>query len=289
MAHLQSSHIIISRRLFTESKHGFKSSIKDGKIEQNSLPRTWKIQIHSGRYVINKTGFGYGGVQCCSTSSSSSTTTDYQYLGMIEKTDQMGRESQGLVREHGWKVRRMVEEGTEMRKVAQIQAEAFHIPTPFFNQLFFQFFQAEVLSGLLYRLRNSSPDRYACLVAVPASNVSAKSQQGLVGVVDVTVSRDEEVLEHLPGAAEYLYVSGIAVSNSYRRQKVATVLLKACERICVIWGHEYLVLRAYEDDWGARALYANAGYRVVSGDPTWVAWVGRKRRILMIKRSTFRD
>lgn len=42
------------------------------------------------------------------------------------------------------------------------------------------------------------------------------SKQGLVGVVDVTVMREEAVLKHLDGAEEYLYVSGIAVLKDFR-------------------------------------------------------------------------
>ncbi|XP_052188578.1 uncharacterized protein LOC127798959 [Diospyros lotus] len=187
-----------------------------------------------------------------------------------------------LAKEHGWKVRRLAEDPDEMRMVAQVQAEAFHVPMFLFNDLFFLFFQAEVLSALLYRLRNSPPDRYACLVAEP----NADSSGQLVGVVDVTVLRDDAVLEHLPGAEEYLYVSGIAVLNNFRRKKVATALLKACDVLSGLWGFEYLVLRAYENDWGALKLYGNAGYRVVSGDPPWMTtWIGRRRRVLMIKRT----
>jgi hypothetical protein len=44
-----------------------------------------------------------------------------------------------------------------------------------------------------------------------------------------------------------------------------------------------MALRAYEDDSSARGLYSKAGYRVVSRDPGWVTWVGRRRRVLMIK------
>ena len=43
-----------------------------------------------------------------------------------------------------------------------------------------------------------------------------QNQQQLVGVVDVTVFRDADVLPHLLGAEEYLYISGIAVSNNFR-------------------------------------------------------------------------
>lgn len=67
---------------------------------------------------------------------------------------------------------------------------------------------------------------------------------------------------------------------------MATLLLKACDMLSAIWGFDYLVLRAYEDDYGARKLYSNAGYRIVSGDPPWMTtWIGRRRRILMVKQA----
>ena len=50
-------------------------------------------------------------------------------------------------------------------------------------------------------------------------DISTKTQkrcQQLVGVVDVTVLRDNDVLRHLQGADEYLYVSGIAVAHNFR-------------------------------------------------------------------------
>ncbi|KAJ9545858.1 hypothetical protein OSB04_025565 [Centaurea solstitialis] len=205
--------------------------------------------------------------------------------GKYDDDDDDGKgQFSNLVKEYGWQVRRMIEKDDEMRSVANIQAEAFHQPLILFNDVFFQFFQAEVLAGLLYRLRNSPPDRYACLVAETSTSDNQEEKQ-LVGVVDVTVFREESVLKHLSEANEYLYVSGIAVLHNFRRKKVASVLLKACEMVAVLWGYKYLVLRAYEDDLGARKLYTNAGYTIVSGDPVWTtSWIGRRRRILMLKQ-----
>ncbi|OAY75801.1 hypothetical protein ACMD2_01333 [Ananas comosus] len=194
--------------------------------------------------------------------------------------------------------------------VAAVQAEAFHAPVAFFNDLFYEFFKvnlphanfglffdlvnvnlAEVFSALIYKLRNSPPDRYACLVAESESKSDSQQEtaQGLVGVVDVTVQQDRDVLSHLEGAEEYIYVSGIAVLQKFRRKKIATVLLKACDAVSLVWGYDYLALRAYEDDSAARSLYANAGYKVVSKDPFWVTFFGKKRRVLMIKQSAFDD
>lgn len=125
-------------------------------------------------------------------------------------------------------------------------------------------------------------------MAESPSDANSESKTKLVGVVDVTALRDEAVLQHLQGADEYLYVSGLAVSKRFRRRKIGSCLLKSCEMLSVLWGFKYLVLRAYEDDLGARTLYANAGYRVVSRDPPWLtSWIGRRRRVLMIKQSNF--
>lgn len=204
---------------------------------------------------------------------------------------------QYLTSGHGWKVRFLNQEREEMDEVAEIQASAFHSPSPIWDSFVYKIFKAEVLSALLYRIRHSPPDRYACLVAEPdyhtvESGMHGMSENKLAGVVDATAFADKDILCHLEGAEEYLYVSGIAVSANYRRRKVATVLLKACDFLAYLWGFDYLVLRAYEDDVGARTLYARAGYKVVYKDPPWISppwistWLGRKQCVLMVKRAS---
>ncbi|KAF8025490.1 hypothetical protein BT93_F2356 [Corymbia citriodora subsp. variegata] len=227
---------------------------------------------------------GVPALRCAFSSPEGAESGGVTGLSTERRGDGGGGRLEYLVKAHGWGVRRLIEDEVEMRAVARIQAQAFHEPVALFNDLFFQFFQAEVLAGLVYKLRNSPSDRYACLVAEPATSVPKLEDGAVVGVVDVTVLREQAVLRHLPGAQEYLYVSGIAVSESFRRRKVATALLEACDELCIGWGYRYLVLRAHEDDAGARTLYANAGYRVVTEDPVWVSWIGKRRRVLMIKK-----
>ncbi|RVW12225.1 hypothetical protein VitviT2T_028924 [Vitis vinifera] len=287
MASFHSKTAPVFQKHYTEPSCRY-TGINNGGIGIKGCGKSWRINI--GKTRLFKGGRG-SVVQCCSSSSTPSAE-DQRVLRLVGKVGlrekpEYGKDQFGcLVNEYGWKVRRLVEEDGEMRKVAQVQAQAFHVPVALFNDLFFEFFQAEVLSGLVYKLRNSPPDRYACLVAEPA----AETQQEVVGVVDVTALRDEAVLQHLGGAEEYLYVSGIAVLNDFRRQKVATALLKACDMLSILWGFEYLVLRAYEDDLGARKLYSNSGYSVVSGDPPWTStWLGKKRRVVMVKRSNLRE
>lgn len=199
---------------------------------------------------------------------------------------------QYLTSGHGWKVRFLNQEREEMDEVAEIQASAFHSPSPIWDSFFYKIFKAELLSALLYRIRHSPPDRYACLVAEPdyhtvESGMHGMSENKLVGVVDATAFAGKDVLCHLEGAEECLYVSGIAVSANYRRRKVATVLLKACDFLAFLWGFDYLVLRANVDDVGARTLYARAGYKVVYEDPPSIStWTGREQFVLMVKRAS---
>jgi hypothetical protein len=50
-------------------------------------------------------------------------------------------EERYLTRTAGWGVRRMGRVGEEMRRVALVQAEAFHVPVALFNDIFFDFFK----------------------------------------------------------------------------------------------------------------------------------------------------
>ncbi|XVE65386.1 hypothetical protein DITRI_Ditri07aG0176500 [Diplodiscus trichospermus] len=295
MAQLLQSQSFISRTAWTEPRLLLQQT--------HTCTKSWKVIHGKNRASGGTSSFNGCVVRCCTSSSSSSASLSSAKAGVKLAGNYADGDNYNngrwkdteeqplyLASEYGWKVRRLEEDQDEIRKVAQIQAEAFHQPMTFFDDLFFQFFEAEVLAGLIYKLRNSPPSRYACLVAESPTDANAESQRKLVGVVDVTALRDKGVLQHLHGAEEYLYVSGLAVSKSFRRRKIGSCLLKACEMLSVLWGFKYLVLRAYEDDFGARTLYANAGYRVVSGDPPWLtSWIGRRRRVLMIKHCNFLD
>ncbi|ESQ27998.1 hypothetical protein EUTSA_v10019029mg [Eutrema salsugineum] len=254
MAHLP-------QRLYSAARPEFQYPGRSGQ----GTDRRWKLSW--SRFPVI--------VRCASTESLTSLTQNAAEI-----------ELKYLVSQHGWGVRRLRrDDEDELRRVALVQAEAFHIPLALFNDFFFMFFQAEVLSALLYKLKNSSPDRYACLVAEQTNEAEKSSSSSVVGVVDITVQTENSVLRHFPGDEEYLYVSGLAVSKAQRRKKMASTLLKACDVICYLWGVKLLALRAYEDDAAARNLYSNAGYSVIESDPPWTStWIGRKRRVLMTKR-----
>lgn len=63
-------------------------------------------------------------------------------------------EERYLAREAGWGVRRMGRVGEEMRRVALVQAEAFHVPVALFNDFFFDFFKVCITSNAFICTRN---------------------------------------------------------------------------------------------------------------------------------------
>lgn len=85
--------------------------------------------------------------QCCNSSSPGNELEVISEDVFAGNGGSYSRRSTGdqvgllLSNEHGWEVRRLDETEDEMRKVAQIQAEAFYEPPILFHDLFFEFFQ----------------------------------------------------------------------------------------------------------------------------------------------------
>lgn len=140
MARFLSSYPSASRKIYTDPSSGYKlvkrvpsSNLINGKgyfehieRERNSL------------------------VQCCTSSTSSAEEVGLVGNGRANsaingKGDELGY----LVNEYGWKVKRLTLKGDEMKKAAQVQAEAFHEPAPFFDDFFFHFFQVLFLFNLI--------------------------------------------------------------------------------------------------------------------------------------------
>lgn len=87
-------------------------------------------------------------LQCSSTSSSQLSCSDQSVRLQAESGSGNGKlkhKYEYLVCDYGWRVRRLVENADEIRKAVQVQAQAFHVPVPLFDHLFFQFFQVLLL------------------------------------------------------------------------------------------------------------------------------------------------
>lgn len=159
MAHLLRHYSFTSTSVWTEARlhHQAHASIKLSNHRQGR----WKI-------CGKKRASGNGCVvQCCTSSSSSAAAkAGVELTGNVEE-DNNGRRGEKeveqplyLASEYGWKVRRLEEDQPEITKVAQIQAEAFHQPMAFFDDLFFQFFQVSFIFLLFLFLHLSFSLRF---------------------------------------------------------------------------------------------------------------------------------
>lgn len=139
MAHLHYNHPIVVERSEKDLYWGCRG-IKDYYL--SSASTSWKIPCCSVSFINQTTRLKRDRrlVRCCSSSSTSTSAdpTKIEQSGIYEnKKLQFGC----LVSDVNWQVRRMVETEDEMRKVAEVQAEAFHEPVFLFNDLFFEFFK----------------------------------------------------------------------------------------------------------------------------------------------------
>ncbi|GAQ79522.1 hypothetical protein KFL_000320210 [Klebsormidium nitens] len=156
--------------------------------------------------------------------------------------------------------------------------------------------KAEILDTLLRMRNNSKPGKYFSLVAVPQDDSKPGGRQlenlpSIVGSVDLILLQKEDVLRFIEGASEYMYVSGMAVHNEYKRQGIGTLLLKGVESKVKALGIQYIALQVYAENHVAQTLYEKAGYQAVHTSSAWaletmLPGTQGKRRVLMIKRMT---
>lgn len=165
MAHLLQSQSFISRSAWTEPRLQHHQAHTCIKLSDHHHPHHGSRKVIYGKKGASGAGghYSFNGcvVQCCTSSSpppppalissakagvnlTGKNADDQDSNGRWKDTDQ--EQPLYLASEYGWKVRRLEEEDQlEMRKVAQIQAEAFHQPIAFFDDLFFQFFKVSLL------------------------------------------------------------------------------------------------------------------------------------------------
>ncbi|MCS7030439.1 MAG: GNAT family N-acetyltransferase [Gloeomargarita sp. SKYG116] len=82
---------------------------------------------------------------------------------------------------------------------------------------------------------------------------------------------------------QYIYLANLAVAPAYRRQGIGRELLQVAEQAVQAWPQEHLYLHVMEDNWAARRLYEQLGYRVQRWEWTWRTWLGGPRRLLLAK------
>jgi ribosomal protein S18 acetylase RimI-like enzyme len=176
---------------------------------------------------------------------------------------------------------RTLEQG-DLPAVATLQAGSFHEPqaVPFLNSIAYNNFSAEIKDGLRKKLVMLG-DTFLVLVAEMVHQKDA----GVLGVVEVAVGFEQEVLQRLPlGTQSYSYISSMAVSTEHRRMGIASALLAAAEGQAEAWKQEWCALHVYEDNGPALQLYESRGFTAAAQDPQWRRWLGGRVRILLLKK-----
>lgn len=145
MAYLKLSYFISSKLYFTEDCWRY-GGTTFGYINVASKCRTRNGISNTGleRRIQGGDSDIYFVCCCVSNSTSSSAAAEEEVVDQLvlnEKYEARKGQFGNLWNEYGWQVRRMVEKEDEMRKVAQVQAEAFYEPVFFFPDIFFDFFK----------------------------------------------------------------------------------------------------------------------------------------------------
>ena len=145
----------------------------------------------------------------------------------------------------------------------------------------YPFIRLGIYEDLKQRLKAQSP-RYACLAAVttPTAESTATSGEAIAGTVEASLRQP------WPWQGDrHVYISNLAVDQTFRRQGVALTLLRSCEQVAQRWGIRELQLHVMEDNLAARALYRKAGFSVVQTEDSPASWLGLQARRLMMHKT----
>ncbi|PZV00285.1 MAG: GNAT family N-acetyltransferase [Leptolyngbya sp.] len=149
------------------------------------------------------------------------------------------------------------------------------------RQWVYPFIRLGIYEDLKQRLKAQSP-RYACLAAIAAPTAGSTAIHGdvIVGTVEASLRQP------WPWQGDrHVYISNLAVDQTFRRQGIALILLRSCEQVAQRWGLYELHLHVMEDNLAARALYRKAGFSVVQTEDSPASWLGLQARRLLLRKT----
>lgn len=149
------------------------------------------------------------------------------------------------------------------------------------RQWVYPFIRLGIYEDLKQRLKAQSL-RYACLAAiVPSANkLAASPGDAIAGTVEASLRQPWPWQGY-----RHVYVSNLAVDQTFRRQGIAMALLRSCEQVAQRWGIDELHLHVMEDNLAARALYLKAGFSVVQAEDSPASWLGLQARRLLLRKT----
>ncbi len=114
-----------------------------------------------------------------------------------------------------------------------------------------------ICQDLKGRLQNQDTDSL-CLVAVFMSKMGREIYQSVVGTVELSFCRRSRWYNH----QKYAYITNLAVNKNYRRQGIASQLLKKCEQIAQQKEFEQISLHVLASNKIGQELYLKNGYAI---------------------------
>ena len=141
----------------------------------------------------------------------------------------------------------------------------------------YPFIRLGIQEDLKQRLKAQSP-RYACLMAM--ASAAPTVEPAIAGTIEASLRQP------WPWQGDHhIYISNLAVGQSFRRQGVASALLQSCEQLAQQWRIYELRLHVMEDNLAAQALYGKAGFGVFQIEDTPASWVGLQARRLLLRKA----
>jgi ribosomal protein S18 acetylase RimI-like enzyme len=139
-------------------------------------------------------------------------------------------------------------------------------------------------AAVWYGDQQATAGRHSSSQAGGDESASSSGRSNILGVIEVGVQDELDVLQHMPrGMETYAYISSMAVASHVRRCGIGAALLQAAEQQAALWGQQLLALHVYETNDRAIKLYESHGLVHHAADPAWRRYVGGKVRQLMIK------
>ncbi|PSR16598.1 N-acetyltransferase [filamentous cyanobacterium CCP3] len=140
----------------------------------------------------------------------------------------------------------------------------------------YPFIRLGIQEDLKQRLKAQSP-RYACLMAMSSAGATPLDEAAIAGTIEASLRQP------WPWQGDrHIYISNLAVGQSFRRQGIASALLQSCEQLAQQWRIYELRLHVMEDNLAAQALYGKAGFKVLQTEDTPASWVGLQARRLLL-------
>ncbi len=165
----------------------------------------------------------------------------------------------------------------DIRGLVDVLVESFHSSqgSPKWLQ---PLFKLGIYEDVRLRLR-SRCDSYRCLIAIECGKTPLGKRDIIVGTVEISLRAFGGYRERLP------YLANLAVSQSYRQQGVARLLLSKCEQIALEWGFPSLSLHVLEDNHAARQLYLSCGFQLHHTEMSWLGWLFPYPRRLLLQKT----